>query len=35
VSEEQEDVGLDLSQHGEVMQEALPMPALPKLARTA
>jgi Amt family ammonium transporter len=36
VSEEQEDAGLDLSQHGEVMQDAAPLAAArPRLARTA
>ena len=34
VSEEQEDIGLDLSQHGEVMEEAVapPTPVLAKIA---
>ena len=36
VSVEQEDLGLDLSQHGEVMQEAAPLAAImPVLAKTA
>jgi len=34
VSEEQEAVGLDISQHGEVMQDLTPV-AEPALARTA
>ena len=34
VSEEQEAVGLDISQHGEVMQDMTPV-AAPLLARTA
>ena len=36
VTEEQEDLGLDLSQHGEVMQDTAALAAvIPKLARTA
>ena len=36
VSEDQEEIGLDLSQHGEVMQGAMPAPALPQVfAKTA
>jgi Amt family ammonium transporter len=34
VSEEQEEIGLDLSQHGEVMEEAV-APAIPVLAKIA
>ena len=36
VSEEQEEIGLDLSQHGEVMQGEMTVPALPQMfAKTA
>ena len=35
VSEEQEEIGLDLSQHGEIMQDTGPSSALPFLARSA
>jgi ammonia channel protein AmtB len=35
VSEDQEDVGLDISQHEEVMEEGVMPPAPPVLARIA
>jgi len=35
VSEEQEEIGLDLSQHGEIMQDTGPSSALPFFARSA
>jgi Amt family ammonium transporter len=36
VSEEQEEIGLDLSQHGEVMQGEMTVPAPPQMfAKTA
>jgi hypothetical protein len=36
VSDDQEEIGLDLSQHGEVMQDAAPLAAIvPALAKTA
>ena len=35
VTEEQEEIGLDLSQHGEIMQDTGPSSALPFLARSA
>jgi hypothetical protein len=36
VSDEQEDIGLDLSQHGEVMQDSVIVAVdMPELARTA
>jgi Amt family ammonium transporter len=35
VSAEQEEMGLDLSQHGEVMQDTAAAPSLAMLAKTA